>query len=224
MYSMEGSIVPLQGIIALKKRLGLHVYLDEAHSVGAMGAHARGVTDHCGVLPTDVDVLMGTFTKSFGAAGGYIAGTVPWFCRTVFLFESEYFGHGLHVTKLMMSIFATNVQMICRFGKANKMAASAWTRAHVRARHGAGSLHADRVRHARAAHPRRPAPRAHAARQHALLPRQVRQPCFLFASYLSMLTSTSFSNRLKILRRSELSFLNKSSSPFVKEEREYNKW
>ncbi|KPI96917.1 Serine palmitoyltransferase 2 [Papilio xuthus] len=74
-YSMEGSIVPLQGIIALKKRLGLQVYLDEAHSVGALGAHARGVTDHCGVRPADVDVLMGTFTKSFGAAGGYIAGS-----------------------------------------------------------------------------------------------------------------------------------------------------
>ncbi|XP_045534668.1 serine palmitoyltransferase 2 isoform X1 [Papilio machaon] len=74
-YSMEGSIVPLQAVIALKKRLGLQVYLDEAHSVGALGAHARGVTDHCGVLPADVDVLMGTFTKSFGAAGGYIAGS-----------------------------------------------------------------------------------------------------------------------------------------------------
>ncbi|CAK1584077.1 unnamed protein product [Parnassius mnemosyne] len=74
-YSMEGSIVPLQGVVALKKRLGLQLYLDEAHSVGALGAHARGVTDHCGVDPKDVDVLMGTFTKSFGAAGGYIAGS-----------------------------------------------------------------------------------------------------------------------------------------------------
>ncbi|CAK1584067.1 unnamed protein product [Parnassius mnemosyne] len=74
-YSMEGSIVPLQGVVALKKRLGLQLYLDEAHSVGALGAHARGVTDHCGVDPNDVDVLMGTFTKSFGAAGGYIAGS-----------------------------------------------------------------------------------------------------------------------------------------------------
>ncbi|CAG5019799.1 unnamed protein product [Parnassius apollo] len=74
-YSMEGSIVPLQGVVALKKRLGLQLYLDEAHSVGALGARARGVTDYCGVDPTDIDVLMGTFTKSFGAAGGYIAGS-----------------------------------------------------------------------------------------------------------------------------------------------------
>ena len=74
MYSMEGSIAPLAALVALKKRLGLQLYLDEAHSVGALGARGRGVTDHAGVAPGDVDVLMGTFTKSFGAAGGYIAG------------------------------------------------------------------------------------------------------------------------------------------------------
>ncbi|CAG9578062.1 unnamed protein product [Danaus chrysippus] len=74
-YSMEGSVAPLAALVALKKRLGLYLYLDEAHSVGAMGPRGRGVTDHCGVSPRDVDVLMGTFTKSFGAAGGYIAGS-----------------------------------------------------------------------------------------------------------------------------------------------------
>ncbi|CAG4961737.1 unnamed protein product [Parnassius apollo] len=74
-YSMEGSIVPLAGVVELKRRLGLQLYLDEAHSVGALGARARGAADHCGVAPGDVDVLMGTFTKSFGAAGGYIAGS-----------------------------------------------------------------------------------------------------------------------------------------------------
>ncbi|XP_060803839.1 serine palmitoyltransferase 3 [Amyelois transitella] len=73
-YSMEGSIVPLRALVALKKQLGLYLYVDEAHSIGALGPHGRGVTDYWGVPPSDVDVLMGTFTKSFGAAGGYIAG------------------------------------------------------------------------------------------------------------------------------------------------------
>lgn len=50
------------------------MFLDEAHSVGAMGPHGRGVVDYFGVNPHDVDILMGTFTKSFGSAGGYIAG------------------------------------------------------------------------------------------------------------------------------------------------------
>jgi len=49
--------------------------LDEAHSVGAIGEHGRGAVDYYGLNPTDVDILMGTFTKSFGSAGGYIAGS-----------------------------------------------------------------------------------------------------------------------------------------------------
>lgn len=48
--------------------------MDEAHSIGAMGKHGRGIVDYFGVDPDDVDILMGTFTKSFGSAGGYIAG------------------------------------------------------------------------------------------------------------------------------------------------------
>ncbi|KAH7730386.1 Protein SPTL-2 a [Aphelenchoides avenae] len=73
-YSMEGSICNLPAIIALKKKYGCYLYLDEAHSIGAMGATGRGVVEYWGCDPTDVDILMGTFTKSFGAAGGYIAG------------------------------------------------------------------------------------------------------------------------------------------------------
>lgn len=71
---MEGSIVKLPEIIALKKKYKAYVYLDEAHSIGALGPHGRGVCDYWGIDPQDVDILMGTFTKSFGAAGGYIAG------------------------------------------------------------------------------------------------------------------------------------------------------
>lgn len=74
-YSMEGSIVRLPEIIAIKKRYGTYLYLDEAHSVGAMGPRGRGIVDYYNLNPMDVDILMGTFTKSFGAAGGYIAGS-----------------------------------------------------------------------------------------------------------------------------------------------------
>ncbi|KAF3844524.1 hypothetical protein F7725_007687 [Dissostichus mawsoni] len=73
-YSMEGSIVRLPEMIALKKRYKAYLYLDEAHSIGALGPRGRGVVDYFGLDPCDVDVMMGTFTKSFGAAGGYIAG------------------------------------------------------------------------------------------------------------------------------------------------------
>ncbi|CAG0888837.1 unnamed protein product [Darwinula stevensoni] len=74
-YSMEGSIVNLPRILELKKKYKTYVYLDEAHSIGAMGPRGRGVVDHFGLDPKDVDVMMGTFTKSFGSSGGYIAGS-----------------------------------------------------------------------------------------------------------------------------------------------------
>ncbi|CAB1428539.1 unnamed protein product [Pleuronectes platessa] len=73
-FSMEGSIVRLPEVIALKKRYQAYLYVDEAHSIGALGLRGRGVVDYFGLDPSDVDVMMGTFTKSFGAAGGYIAG------------------------------------------------------------------------------------------------------------------------------------------------------
>ncbi|KAG8443876.1 hypothetical protein GDO86_009173 [Hymenochirus boettgeri] len=83
-YSMEGSICRLPEIVALKKKYKAFLYLDEAHSIGAVGATGRGVVEYFGIDPSDVDVLMGTFTKSFGAAGGYIAGrkTLVDFLRT----------------------------------------------------------------------------------------------------------------------------------------------
>ncbi|CAJ0933666.1 unnamed protein product, partial [Mesorhabditis belari] len=74
-YSMEGSIANLPEIIRLKKKYGAYLYLDEAHSIGAMGRSGRGIVEYWGCNPKDVDILMGTFSKSFGAVGGYIAGS-----------------------------------------------------------------------------------------------------------------------------------------------------
>ncbi|KAI5945107.1 serine palmitoyltransferase 3 isoform X1 [Manis javanica] len=73
-YSMEGSIVHLPQIVALKKKYKAYLYIDEAHSIGSIGPTGRGVVEFFGMDPGDVDVYMGTFTKSFGASGGYIAG------------------------------------------------------------------------------------------------------------------------------------------------------
>jgi serine palmitoyltransferase len=73
--SMEGSVVKLPEVIRLKKKYKAYVYLDEAHSIGAMGPRGRGVVDYWGCDPKDIDIMMGTFTKSFGSAGGYIGGS-----------------------------------------------------------------------------------------------------------------------------------------------------
>jgi len=74
-YSMEGEIVDLKNIVQICKKYKVYLYLDEAHSIGCLGATGRGVCEHAGVDPRDVDILMGTFTKSFGGMGGYIAGS-----------------------------------------------------------------------------------------------------------------------------------------------------
>jgi serine palmitoyltransferase len=74
-FSMEGSIVKLPEIVAIKKKYGAYIYLDEAHSIGATGPHGRGITDFYNIDPKEIDILMGTFTKSFGSAGGYIGGS-----------------------------------------------------------------------------------------------------------------------------------------------------
>lgn len=73
LYSMEGTTCNLPELVALKKKYKCYLYVDEAHSIGAMGPRGRGVCDIFGVDPSDVDILMGTLTKSFGAAGGYVA-------------------------------------------------------------------------------------------------------------------------------------------------------
>ncbi len=73
LYSMEGTMVDLPGVLALKKKYKFFLYVVEAHSIGALGARGRGVCDYFGVDPAEVDILMGTLTKSFGANGGYVA-------------------------------------------------------------------------------------------------------------------------------------------------------
>jgi serine palmitoyltransferase len=73
-YSMEGTIVHLPEVIRLKKKYKAFLYLDEAHSIGSVGPTGRGVCEYMRCDPRDVDLMMGTFTKSFGAAGGYVAG------------------------------------------------------------------------------------------------------------------------------------------------------
>ncbi|KAG8090803.1 hypothetical protein GUJ93_ZPchr0011g28397 [Zizania palustris] len=72
-YSMEGELCKLPEVIAVCKKYKAYTYLDEAHSIGAVGQSGRGVCELLGVDPADVDIMMGTFTKSFGSCGGYIA-------------------------------------------------------------------------------------------------------------------------------------------------------
>lgn len=74
LYSMEGEVCDLRGVVDVAKKYKCYMYVDEAHSIGCLGATGRGICEHAGVDPSEIDILMGTFTKSFGGMGGYIAG------------------------------------------------------------------------------------------------------------------------------------------------------
>lgn len=71
-YSMGGDIAPLPDLIAIAKKYGARIMVDDAHSVGVLG-HGRGTAAHFGV-EDQVDVVMGTFSKSFASVGGFIYG------------------------------------------------------------------------------------------------------------------------------------------------------
>ncbi|MBR1652811.1 MAG: pyridoxal phosphate-dependent aminotransferase family protein [Alloprevotella sp.] len=71
-FSMEGDLANLPKIIELKKKYGATVMVDEAHGIGVFGRQGRGVCDHFG-LTDEVDLIMGTFSKSLASIGGFIA-------------------------------------------------------------------------------------------------------------------------------------------------------
>jgi 8-amino-7-oxononanoate synthase len=72
-FSMEGDVADLRGILKLAKPYGARVYVDEAHGIGVLGETGAGAAEHMGVLD-DVDIVMGTFSKSLASVGGFIAG------------------------------------------------------------------------------------------------------------------------------------------------------
>ena len=71
-FSMEGDIADLPGILKLAKPYGARVYVDEAHGIGVLGPTGAGAAEHFGVLD-EVDVVMGTFSKSLASVGGFVA-------------------------------------------------------------------------------------------------------------------------------------------------------
>jgi len=73
-YSMDGDLPDLPAVLALKRRYQAQLMIDEAHSMGTLGATGRGLAEHTGIAPGEVDLWMGTLSKSLAACGGYIAG------------------------------------------------------------------------------------------------------------------------------------------------------
>ncbi|HLO75317.1 MAG TPA: aminotransferase class I/II-fold pyridoxal phosphate-dependent enzyme [Magnetospirillum sp.] len=74
-YSMDGDICPLDRLVELRHRYRTLLMVDEAHSLGVLGRTGRGVGEHFGIDGADVDLWMGTLSKTLSGCGGYIAGS-----------------------------------------------------------------------------------------------------------------------------------------------------
>jgi len=74
-YSMDGDIAPLDRLIEVKRRHDAVLMVDEAHSIGVLGARGYGIGEHFGVDRADVDMWMGTLSKTLASCGGYVAGS-----------------------------------------------------------------------------------------------------------------------------------------------------
>lgn len=73
-YSMDGDIAPVPEFVAIKKKYGCFLMVDEAHSACVIGKTGGGVDEYFGLEPNDIDIKMGTLSKGLGTCGGYLAG------------------------------------------------------------------------------------------------------------------------------------------------------
>ena len=76
LFSMEGDLAPLPRLMEIARRNGARLFVDEAHSIGVFGPRGAGTVDHFG-LTNEVDMIMGTFSKSFASIGGFVAAEEP---------------------------------------------------------------------------------------------------------------------------------------------------
>lgn len=74
-YSMDGDMPPLPDFIEVARKHKALIMVDEAHSLGVLGARGRGIAEHFGIDPSHVDIWMGTLSKTLAGCGGYIAGS-----------------------------------------------------------------------------------------------------------------------------------------------------
>eukprot|EP01084_Bolivina_argentea_P298474 514342_1 len=108
-YSMEGTTCNLPKIVELKEKYNCYLYVDEAHSIGAIGKNGRGICEYYNISPNRIDILMGTFTKSFGSIGGYITGNKKLITQLRINNISSYFSSGLSIPCMQQIISALKI-------------------------------------------------------------------------------------------------------------------
>lgn len=116
-FSMEGDLANLPAIVELKKKYAnVVIYVDEAHGLGVFGREGRGVCDHFGVTD-QVDLIMGTFSKSFASLGGFIAGdkeVINWLRHTSrsYIFQASATPAATAATRVALQIMKTEPERL----------------------------------------------------------------------------------------------------------------
>ena len=85
-YSMDGDVADLPRLLAIKEKYKVWLLVDEAHSLGVLGATGRGLAEHQGVDPARIDLIVGTMSKTLASCGGYVGGkkqVIDWFRYTL---------------------------------------------------------------------------------------------------------------------------------------------
>jgi 7-keto-8-aminopelargonate synthetase-like enzyme len=77
LYSMDGDVPDLPRLVEIKRRHDAWLMVDDAHGLGVLGARGHGAFEHAGIDPRDVDIWMGTLSKTLASCGGFIAGAAP---------------------------------------------------------------------------------------------------------------------------------------------------
>lgn len=72
LYSMDGDLLDLPGLVKLKEEFGCWLLVDEAHSIGVLGKRGRGIAEHYGMDPQCIDLVIGTLSKTFASCGGFV--------------------------------------------------------------------------------------------------------------------------------------------------------
>ena len=106
LYSMDGTIVPVDKYVDLAKKYNALTYLDEVHAVGLYGKQGRGVADKLGVAK-DVDIINGTLAKAFGQIGGYIVAN-----NEIIDYVKSYAPGFIFTTSIMPSVAAASTKSL----------------------------------------------------------------------------------------------------------------
>jgi 7-keto-8-aminopelargonate synthetase-like enzyme/3-oxoacyl-(acyl-carrier-protein) synthase len=110
-YSQDGDIPALDQFIVVKRRHQALLFVDEAHSIGVIGQTGRGVCEHAGVDPAEVDILMGTLSKALATSGGYVAGSAA---LVEYLRQIPCYVHGANVSPAVAAAALEAIRVLRR--------------------------------------------------------------------------------------------------------------